>query len=61
MVKTNPTKMIEFTEGPLAGEKAYVTYEDGDYLRVTPEKGHPWLSIELSRTHGGFKDLPLTP
>ena len=59
MAKTNPTKMIEFTEGNLAGEKAYVTYEEGeDYLRVTPVNGDPLISIELSRKQGGFKELP---
>lgn len=49
------TKTITFTEGTLAGEKAYVTYEEGDdYLRVTPVNGDPLCSIELSRKRGGF-------
>lgn len=54
----NETKMIEFTEGELAGQKAYVTFEEGDdYLRVTPVNGDPLSSIELSRKRGGFKEL----
>lgn len=59
MERPNVVKMIIFTEGDLAGEKAYVTYEEGeDYLRVTPVKGDPLCSIELSRKRGGFKELP---
>lgn len=27
---TNPTEVIEFTEGQLVGEQAYITFEDGD-------------------------------
>lgn len=52
------TKMIEFTEGEFIGQKAYVTFEDGDgYLRVTLVEGDPLCSIELSRQRGGFKEL----
>jgi len=54
----NEIKMIEFTEGNLAGEKAYVTYDDGEYLRVTPVNGDPLLSIEVNKGHGGFIYLP---
>lgn len=58
MAQINETKLVLFTEGPLTGEKAYITFEDldGDYLRVTPISGDPLLSIELSRKQGGFID-----
>lgn len=55
------TKRIEFTRGPLKGQQAFVTYEEGaDYLRVTPVEGDPLTSIELSRASGGFRHIPHT-
>lgn len=60
MPRANPTRMIEFTEGQMEGQRAYVTYEEGDdYLRVTPENGDPLCSIELSRIRAGFVELDM--
>lgn len=49
------TKRIEFTDGKLTGKQAFVTYEDDDYLRVTPVDGDPLVSIDLFYSAGGFK------
>lgn len=41
------TKIVIINTGKYAGERAYLTYDDGKYIRVTPIKGDPMLSIEL--------------
>lgn len=42
----NP-KIIEFTQGTMTGVRAYVTYEEPHYMRVTPIDGDPLWSLEV--------------
>ena len=53
---TNMPRTIEFTEGDLAGELAAVTYDDGEYMRVTPLDGDPLASIEVRKDAGNYRE-----
>lgn len=54
MAITNPVKLIEFTARAFIGEKAYITFDGGEYLLVTLVNGDPRFSIEISKTPGTF-------
>ena len=49
-----PTPIVTILQGVHEGENAYVTWNDGEFIRVTPLEGDPLDSIELKMNVGEF-------
>lgn len=56
MVKA-ATRKIRFTSGSMKGKTAFVTFDDGKWMRVTPEHGDPLLSLDVPVGADFYEDV----